>query len=287
VFAFAFASPAGAQDTFVDSAQRTVSIPQNVSRVLAPGHPASVMLYTIAPDKMVGWMRAPTVDERPYLPERYRDLPAHGRLTNRGNDGIFEVVAKLKPDVIVDVGTVNEAYKSLASDVQLRTGIPYALIDGALAKTPDAYRLIGSFVREPARAAMLADYAANTLVEVARRVATVPADRRPRVYYAHANFELLQALGAVVVTPEQADVVVTQDRTARGASVIVAPSLPFGWLDMPAGVNRLIGLRWLAAKLYPALFPEDLRPIVRDFYTRFYGVALSDEMLERLLFPPS
>ena len=31
----------------------------------------------------------------------------------------------------------------------------------------------------------------------------------------------------------------------------LAPSLPFGWIDFPPSINRLIGLRWLARILYP------------------------------------
>jgi iron complex transport system substrate-binding protein len=34
--------------------------------------------------------------------------------------------------------------------------------------------------------------------------------------------------------------------------------MPFGWMDFPSGVNRLIGLWWLAKILYPERFPEDL-----------------------------
>jgi iron complex transport system substrate-binding protein len=48
-------------------------------------------------------------------------------------------------------------------------------------------------------------------------------------------------------------------------------------------VNRLIGLWWLGKVLYPDLFPEDLRPRVRDFYRDFYHVMLSDAQLDRLL----
>jgi hypothetical protein len=47
-------------------------------------------------------------------------------------------------------------------------------------------------------------------------------------------------------------------------------------------VNRPIGLRRLARILYPRAFAEDLRPIVRDFYTRCYHQAPSDAQLDQL-----
>jgi iron complex transport system substrate-binding protein len=63
----------------------------------------------------------------------------------------------------------------------------------------------------------------------------------------------------------------------------LSPNVPFGWIDFPPSVNRLIGLRWAARVLYPDAFPEDLRPIVRDFYTRCYHQAPSEAQLDMLL----
>jgi iron complex transport system substrate-binding protein len=65
--------------------------------------------------------------------------------------------------------------------------------------------------------------------------------------------------------------------------VHLAPRLPFGWVDLPPSVNRLIGLWWLAKILYPDLFPEDLRPLTREFYRRFYHVTISDAQIDRVL----
>jgi iron complex transport system substrate-binding protein len=65
--------------------------------------------------------------------------------------------------------------------------------------------------------------------------------------------------------------------------VHLSPKLPFGWVDFPPSVNRLIGLWWLAKILYPDLFPEDLRTLTRDFYRQFYHVTLADAQIERVL----
>ena len=69
----------------------------------------------------------------------------------------------------------------------------------------------------------------------------------------------------------------------RAGRLHLSPALPFGWIDFPPSLNRLIGLRWLARVLYPEAFPEDLRPIVRDFYSRFYHQAPTAAQLEQLL----
>jgi iron complex transport system substrate-binding protein len=55
------------------------------------------------------------------------------------------------------------------------------------------------------------------------------------------------------------DPVWTPIKAVQTGRVYLAPSLPFGWVDFPPSVNRLIGLWWLAKALYPEQFSEDLR----------------------------
>lgn len=72
-------------------------------------------------------------------------------------------------------------------------------------------------------------------------------------------------------------------RAVRDGRVHLSPKLPFGWIDFPPGVNRLPGLWWLGQALFPALFPEDLRGITREFYRRFYQVEPNDAQIARVL----
>jgi len=65
--------------------------------------------------------------------------------------------------------------------------------------------------------------------------------------------------------------------------VYLAPSLPFGWLDEPPSVNRLLGLLWVGHTLYPAVSTDDLRAEARDFYRQFYRVELDGEQLHMLV----
>jgi iron complex transport system substrate-binding protein len=72
-------------------------------------------------------------------------------------------------------------------------------------------------------------------------------------------------------------------KAVRDGRVHLSPKMPFGWVDFPPCVNRLIGLRWLAKILYPDLFPEDLKAQTREFYILFYHVTPSDAQIERVL----
>jgi iron complex transport system substrate-binding protein len=69
----------------------------------------------------------------------------------------------------------------------------------------------------------------------------------------------------------------------RAARVHLSPKLPFGWVDFPPSVNRLIGLWWLAKILYPELFPEDIRALTADFYGRFYHVTPTPAQIDKVL----
>jgi iron complex transport system substrate-binding protein len=74
-----------------------------------------------------------------------------------------------------------------------------------------------------------------------------------------------------------------QVRAVAENKVFLAPSLPWGWIDAPPSLNRLIGLRWLLATFYPTESGIDLNADTRAFYALFYGVKLDDAQLDRLL----
>jgi iron complex transport system substrate-binding protein len=134
--AFAEARP------FTDSGDRRVDVPDQVHRVFPAGPPASVTLYSVAPEKMLGWTRAPSPEARPFLPPRYAELPEIGRLTGRGNTVNLENVVRLMPDLVLDVGNTTATYVSLADRVQEQTHIPAVLIGGRLAETATTLTLM-------------------------------------------------------------------------------------------------------------------------------------------------
>ncbi len=69
----------------------------------------------------------------------------------------------------------------------------------------------------------------------------------------------------------------------REGRVFLSPTAPFGWIDRPPSVNRMMGLTWMAGLLYPDRWNGNLREEARAFYKLYYHVDLSDEDLERLL----
>ncbi|MDU8923817.1 ABC transporter substrate-binding protein [Pasteurellaceae bacterium LIM206] len=66
----------------------------------------------------------------------------------------------------------------------------------------------------------------------------------------------------------------------RNKRVFLIPTAPFGWLDQPPGVNRLLGCLWLAHKLAPQKFPAtETAVLIRRYFQLFYQYELSDQEL--------
>jgi iron complex transport system substrate-binding protein len=138
----AWAQPA----TVTDSAGRAVPVPKNVQRVFPAGPPAAILLYTLAPDLLLGWPRANRPEELEFRLPGIGNRPELGRITGRGNSANLEAVLAARPDLIVDSGSVRDTYVELAQRVQQQTGIPYALLDGRLPAIPRSYTLLGELL---------------------------------------------------------------------------------------------------------------------------------------------
>lgn len=180
--------------TVTDGAGRQVQIPARIERVFAAGSPAAITLFTLAPDKLLGWTAPLTDEDKAYLPARAAALPVLGRLTGRANTANVESVLAAKPDVIIDLGDVDPTHVSLAERTQAQTGIPYLIYDGKLDRTAELYAALGDALGETQKARELADYSRRVLSELRDGMARVGAVHRPRVYYARGPDGLETAL---------------------------------------------------------------------------------------------
>jgi iron complex transport system substrate-binding protein len=313
--------------SIMDATGRTVSAPDKVARVYPAGPPATVELYTLAPDLLIGWLEPLTPEAREFLLPDIAARPQIPRLTGRGGGDVnLEALKSAKPDVIVDIGNVNADFKSLAEKVQQDTGIPYVLLDGHLDRVGATYRALGQLLGRADDAEKLASSAENTIAIVTQRSKAVPSEARPRVYYARDKSGLQTGFGGSMIsepiefigarnvaadlhgshgvaTIEQVrawdpEIIIASDAdfaasvrsdpawasiaAVKNSRVHLSPKLPFGWVDYPPAVNRLIGLWWLGKIFYPDRFPEDIKTLARDFYTAFYHVTPTTAQIDRV-----
>jgi iron complex transport system substrate-binding protein len=288
--------------------------------VLAAGAPAAVLIHAVAPDKLMGWPWALSADALALLAPQYRSLPVLGRLAGRGSTIPLERIVALGPDLIIDAGTVDGNYLSSAERIHRQTGIPYVLIDGRLADSARQLRDAGRLLDAAERGEALARHADAVLQacsaaapQAAPKVYLArAADGLETPLPGSVNGECIEAACAVNaargsgnlarVSLEQLlawapDAIVTQyaefaalarsDATwnalpaVRDGRLFLAPHLPFGWLDGPPSVNRLIGVRWLREVLGPGRSATDWVDEAQAFHQLFYGHAPARELLAR------
>jgi iron complex transport system substrate-binding protein len=282
ILAMIWSATAGAAEV-VDSAGRIVQVPDRVVHVAPAGPPASVLLEALAPDLMIGWPSPLPDAARAILSPEAAKLPQIPRLT--GREDVAEKIKALHPDLILDYGTVSPRYAELAQTTQERTGVPTLLLDGALDKIPETFRRLGIILHREDRAETLARFAeallslpastAHPRVLYARGAdgltVAAPGTDVTAVFtrlgwqvlapdgegtFRTSSIEAIRGLDPDVLIfsdPAMHDTLVHADawktvRAVRDGHALVSPAVPFGWVEEPPSINRLIGLAWLEGR---------------------------------------
>ncbi|HUI22175.1 MAG TPA: ABC transporter substrate-binding protein [Methylocella sp.] len=285
----AFIGLASASD-FTDSTRRTVDLPDAIKRIIPAGPPAEALLYSLAPETLVGFVEPWTDIQRQASIEEVRGLPNIPRITRKEGGLDVEAIRALHADLIIDYGAIDERYAGLADKVQSATGIPYLLLDGRLTKVPETVKRLGAILHQDERARQIAEAADLALLKLAPVTSKANAER-VSVYYARGGDGLRAvrtgssldegialAGGHNVIAPGKGPFSITSveevaalkpsfvvlaepEAAEEGAPLrkalppetrfLVDRGLPYGWIERPPSLNRLIGAMWLAAQLYP------------------------------------
>ena len=323
------AEPEGTR-TLTDMAGREVEVPAVIEKAFSTDPTAAIFLYTLVPDRMLGWNFELNDLEKSIILDEYETLPNFGM----GDAINYEAVLAAGPDIAFMVGTINDAVVSDADAMQESLGIPVVVVDSELSHTPEAYRFMGELFGAEETAEQLAAYAERTLDDIANM--DIPEGDKVRMYYGNgedsletapagsshgAIIELVNAVnvadlelgdgGRVQISAEQLlawdpDVIVVNGEPksdipgASAADAILSdpayatltavqegrvygtPNAPFSWVDRPPGPNRIVGLRWLSALIYPQYIQVDVDDAVREFFSLFYHVELTDEQLANI-----
>ncbi len=195
----------------IDMAGRTVSIPGKIDKVYASSANGSVFVYTLAPDKLVGWNSALRESEKKYIAAQYHNLPDLGRWKGTTHTGSIEELLRAKPDLILGVGDISAEFISDADNMQKQTGIPVLMVDGSLMNSSQSYRFVGKVLGAEDRAKELSAYCDKILQKLEQRIVQNTQGNKVRLYYAEGingletelsgtvNSEAIELAGAVNV----------------------------------------------------------------------------------------
>ena len=143
---------------FTDSCGREVTVPADIQKIAVSGPLAQMVVFAIAPDKMVGVANAWDESAKAYFDARYLELPLLGQLYGGKGELNLETLLAAAPDVVIDVGEPKDSMAEDLDALQEQTGIPFVHINAYLASMDDTYAMLGDLLAMPNEAQGLADY---------------------------------------------------------------------------------------------------------------------------------
>lgn len=180
---FSVAADAGETRELVDMAGRHLVIPVKPERVYSTNPIGTTLMYTIAPDQLMGWNYPLKEKEKHFLPEKYRNLPVVGGWYSTKTGNLEQIVA-LEPDLFICMSNIDDTTLSFADKLQDQTGIPVIIASYELGELDETYRFLGKLLGEEEKAETLARYCHDTVESITGMAARIPEERRVRVYYA-------------------------------------------------------------------------------------------------------
>ena len=143
---------------FTDSCGRKVTVPADIQKIAVSGPLAQMVVFAIAPDRMVGVANAWDESAESYFDAKYLELPLLGQLYGGKGELNLETLLAAEPDVVIDVGEPKDSMAEDLDALQEQTGIPFVHIDAYLASMDDTYAMLGDLLAMPNEAQGLADY---------------------------------------------------------------------------------------------------------------------------------
>lgn len=271
--------------------------------VVAAGQPAALLIWAVARERLAGWPRRPADDCLATLPATAAALPQLGSLSGTGPAANLEAIAALSPSRVIDYGDLDPNFQALAERMRSRLGVEWTLIDGALRNIPEALRQAARLLGTASAVEPLAVQAAETLSAWAKapagpsfyyargndgletgftgalatevlegagwaNVAVGGQDigRVTREQVAAWDPEAIVTLSPGFAETMRSDPVWAWRRNNTRRRLLLMPDVPFGWVDRPPSVNRLLGCLWLAD-------PEGSALAIGSLTRRLYGMA--------------
>jgi len=298
-----------------DSTGRAVTVPDHPAHVLPAGPPAAVLLETLAPDLMIGWPGPLSDDAKALLPDsaNHPRIPRltgredvsdkikalkpdlivdYGEVTPRYFELAQATRQKTGIPTLLFAGSLDNIPRSvrqlgviLHREARAETLATYAEAMLALPVKP----LPATFGARPkvlyARGAdgLLVTAPDTDVTEVFKRLGWQVVAPDGQGTFRPSSIEAIAALDPDILIfsdPAMRATLARPDawksvRAVRDGHALVAPAQPFGWVEEPPSINRVLALAWLGGHE-----PESL---AATFNAVVYGRALTQPQLDAVL----
>lgn len=167
-----------------DMAGRTMTVPLEIESVFSTGPVAAIYLYTLVPDKLLGWNYALNDIEKSIILEQYHDLPNFGQ----GDAVNYEAVIAAGPTIALNVTSINDGSIDASDTLAEQLGVPVVMVSSDLLDAPAVYRFMGKLFGVEEQAEALAAYAEETFNAISSL--DIPNEEKVRIYYGNGEDSL-------------------------------------------------------------------------------------------------
>ena len=147
--------------TFIDSLDREVTVPLEPQKIAVTGPFAQIVVFALAPDKLVGTAIKWEEKDKEYIDEKYLALPTIGQLYGGKGDLNLETLMMSGADLIIDVGEKTDTLAKELDDLQNQTQIPCVHINFDIKTADETYTMLGELLSMQEEASKLAAYCKN------------------------------------------------------------------------------------------------------------------------------
>ena len=150
--------PIEEKSVFVDSCGREVLVDKEITKVALSGTLAQIVVFALAPEKMVGLVSEWDSMAKEYLATEYYQMPVIGQLYGGKGEINLEELLAVAPQLVIDIGEAKEGMAEDLDALQQQTGIPFVHIDAYLDNTAEMFRIVGDLLGAEEQAEKLATY---------------------------------------------------------------------------------------------------------------------------------
>jgi iron complex transport system substrate-binding protein len=176
---------AGDQSTviFTDSVGRQVEVPVEINRIAVSGPLAQIVLFALAPDKLVGIATEWTKEAEQYLDPVYYQLPVLGQLYGGKGEMNLEELLHESPQLVIDVGEPKKTIVEDLAKLQEQTGLPFVHVTATINTMADAFRMLGKLLHMEDEAEKLALYCEEILSRTNTILDTIGENGKANLLY--------------------------------------------------------------------------------------------------------
>jgi iron complex transport system substrate-binding protein len=181
-------SPVHARE-IMDMTGKNVSVPDKITKVFSGTPSATYMIYAIDPALLSGLNLRIAKEAQPYLDKKMQSLPVLGGFFGQGNIANAEMILKTDPDLVIlwaDKGgsLINKNEEMIMKNLPIPA--VHIVFEG-LYDYGEAFLFLGRLFGKEERAGVLKRYADDTLKTMNQTLTSIPANKRPTVYYAEGT----------------------------------------------------------------------------------------------------